>query len=279
MTDGSARHVHRDADALTAREALRLVVHQTRYDLLVFRRNRQSTFFTLILPIIFLVIFASVFRSDTIRTAGGQEIKGSTYYVPQIVSLGIVSAAFSNVVGTVITQREMGVLKRRRATPLPAAVMVLARAISAVVIAVVLVIALLAVARFAYGVTIPGRAIGAIILTVLVGSVSLCCVAYAMTTLVNSSESAQPVIQAITLPIFFISGVFFPENIVPHWLLDVANIFPVRHLARALLSAFDPARTGSGIPTQHLLVLAAWGIGGAIVAIRRFTWTPRGGER
>jgi len=101
-------------------------------------------------------------------------------------------------------------------------------------------------------------------------------VAYAMTTFVNSSESAQPVIQAVTLPIFFISGVFFPEDIVPHWLLDVANFFPVRHLARALLTEFDPHTTGAGIAKGDLVNLAIWGVVGVVVATRRFTWTPKG---
>lgn len=261
---------------LAPSDALRLLLHQTRFDLLVFRRNRQSTFFTLALPIIFLVIFASVFRSDTIKLLGGGEIKGSTYYVPQIVSLGIVSAAFSNVVGTIITQRETGILKRRRSTPVPAWVIIVARAISAVMITFALVAVLLLVARVAYGVSVPSKELPGVVLTILVGGVSLCCVAYAMTTFVNSMESAQPVLQAVTLPIFFISGVFFPEDIVPHWLLDVANFFPVRHLAKALLAAFDPNTTGAGIAKGDLVNLAIWGVVGAVIAARRFRWVPRG---
>ena len=119
---------------------------------------------------------------------------------------------------------------------------VVSRALTAVVIAFAIVVVLLVVARIAYGISAPVRTLPGVILTTLVGALSLCCVAYALTTFVDSSESAQPVIQAITLPIFFISGVFFPEDIVPSWLLDVANIFPVRHLAVALLAAFG--RTG-----------------------------------
>lgn len=268
---------HPAADTpLGTRDALRLLVHQTRYDLLVFRRNRQSTFFTLALPIIFLVIFASVFHSDTIRLLGGQQLKGSNYYLPQIMALGIVSAAFSNVVGTIIAQRETGVLKRRRSTPVPAWALVGARTSTAVVITFVLMAVLLGIARVAYGVGVPSSRLPELILTILVGAVSLCCLAYALTTFVNSSESAQPVIQAITLPIFFISGVFFPEDLVPHWLLDVAGFFPVRHLAQALLVDFDANRSASGIPRGDLVNLAIWAVVGAVVATRRFTWTPRG---
>ena len=253
----------------------RLVLHQTRYDLLIFVRNRQSTFFTLALPVIFLFIFASVFGNDTTKLISGEEINGATYYVPQIVTLGIVSAAFNNVVGTIITQRETGILKRRRATPVPAWVIVAGRTLSAVLIALLLVGVLLAVGRVVYGVLLPSNTLPGVVLTTVVGALALCCVAYAMTTFVSSAESAQPTIQAITLPMFFISGVFFPENIVPRWLLDIANVFPVRHLAQALLVAFNPNTTGNGIHVSHLLILALWGIAGMAIATRRFTWTSR----
>ncbi len=261
--------------SLRPAEAVRLVLHQARYDVLVFRRNRQSTFFTLALPVIFLVIFASTFRSDVFTLVTGERIKGARYYVPQIVALAIVSASFSNVVSTVIAQRETGVLKRRRSTPVPAWVIVVSRGLTAVVIAFAIVVVLLAVARIGYGVSAPVRTLPGVILTTLIGALSFCCIAYALTTFIDSSESAQPVIQAITLPIFFISGVFFPEDIVPGWLLDVANFFPVRHLALALLAAFGRTDSGNGIAAADLANLAVWGAVGAIVATRRFSWTPR----
>ena len=219
----------------------RLVVHQFRYDLLIFVRNRQSMFFTLMLPVIFLVIFAGVFHNDTTTLRSGEKIKESAYYVPQIIALGIVSAAFSNVVGVIIYQRETGVLKRRRATPVPAWVIVAGRALTAVALSFLLVAVLLVVGRVAYGVTLRAGAIPGVVLTTLVGALSLCCVGYALTTLVDSNESAQPVIQAITLPIFFISGTFFPESIVPR--VAAARC---RHLPRAASRACPADRVQSG---------------------------------
>ena len=275
MTNEAPASVTDADDRITPTLAVRLVLHQTQFDLLIFVRNSQSTFFTLALPVIFLFIFASVFGNDTTRLLSGEEINGATYYVPQIVALGIVSAAFNNVVGTVITQRETGILKRRRATPVPAWVIVAGRTLTAVIISLLLVGVLLTIGRIVYGVHLPSNTLPGVLLTTVVGALALCCIAYAMTTFVSSSESAQPAVQAITLPIFFISGVFFPENIVPRWLIDVANVFPVRHLAQALLVAFNPNTTGNGISAVHLLVLGLWGIAGLAVATRRFKWTPK----
>ena len=137
---------------------IRLTLHQSRYDLLAFVRNRQSQFFTLALPVLFLVIFASVFGGGATppRSPGGQ-ISTSVYYVPGIIALGIIAACFGNLVASVTAQRERGVLKRRRATPVPAAAVIAGRVLTAVVIAVVIAAVLLGIGWAAYGAHVPGR--------------------------------------------------------------------------------------------------------------------------
>jgi len=79
-----------------------MILHQFRYDLLAFFRNRQSRFFTIVLPVLFLVIFVSVFGNDTLRNG----VKGSTYYVPGLSAMGVIAASFVNLVISVTTQRE-----------------------------------------------------------------------------------------------------------------------------------------------------------------------------
>jgi ABC-2 type transport system permease protein len=100
-----------------ARGRLALVLHQSRYDLRGFIRNRQARFFTLALPLLFLVIFVSIFGNDYV---GDTHIKASTYYVPGISALAIIAASFVNLVISIVVLREEGILKRRRATPMPA---------------------------------------------------------------------------------------------------------------------------------------------------------------
>jgi hypothetical protein len=70
-----------------------------------------------------------------------------------------------------------------------------------------------------------------------------------------------PTTQALLLPLYFISGVFVAVSILPRWLADVGAIFPVRHLADALLVAYNPHTTGLGFAGLDLLVVAAWGVG------------------
>ena len=110
-----------------------LVAHQLRYDLLINWRNPQSRFFTIVLPVIFLVLLTSLFGNHTTHV-NGAPIKNSTFYVPGISTLGVVAVSFVNLVITIVALRESGVLKRRRSTPVPAWVLIASRALTAVIV-------------------------------------------------------------------------------------------------------------------------------------------------
>jgi ABC-2 type transport system permease protein len=251
----------------------RLVAHQLRYDLLVTWRNPQSRFFAIALPVIFLVLLASVFGNHTMHV-NGHAIKNSTYYVPGLSTLGIVAVSFVNLVITITAQRESGVLKRRRSTPVPAWVLIASRTLTATILAIVLVVVLVAIGRLFYGVRLPAATIPAYALGVIVGAVCFCCLSFAAASFIRSEDSAQPIIQAIVLPLYFISGVFIPRVQLSSTLSEIASVFPVSHLDGALFKAFDPGTTGSGIAGHDLLILAIWAAAGLLVALWHFSWSP-----
>ena len=252
-----------------------LVAHQLRYDLLVAWRNPQSRFFTLALPVIFLVLLTSLFGNNT-HLVNGVPIKNSTYYVPGLCTLGIISASFVNLVITITAQRERGVLKRRRSTPVPAWVLIASRALTAAILSIVLVIVIVVIGRILYGVHLPSSTIPAFLVSVVVGAACFCCLSFALTSFIRNEDAAQPIVQATVLPLYFISGVFVPSSQLSSTLKDIASIFPVAHLNEALFKAFDPATKGAGFSGHDLLILAVWGVGGLIIALRRFSWSPRG---
>ncbi len=253
-----------------------LIVHQFRYDLLAFSRNGQSRVFTLALPVAFLLIFATVFKSQTVVVPGGR-IHTSVYYVPGIIALGIVTAAVTNVVISVTAQRESGILKRRRATPVPAGVLIAGRALTAAAVALVMTGVLVAIGWFAYSAHLSSRHVPALVVTVLLGAVSFGCLGFALTSLIRDADAANPVAAAITLPLYFISGVFLPASTLPHWLLQVAGVFPVRHFELALLAAYNTYSSGYGFAGTDLAIMGAWGAAGLALALRLFRWTPQSG--
>jgi ABC-2 type transport system permease protein len=253
----------------------RLAVHQFRYDQKTFWRNPAATFFAVVLPVMFLFIFVTIFGNKNFELPDGRLIKGSTYYVPGIVTLGIISTTFTNVAIGITASRERGLLKRVRKTPLPAWAFLASRMATASATAVLLVVVLVAIGRVVYGVSIPTTTIGGALLALFVGALSFAALGLALTGVIRSENSATPIVNAVILPLYFISGVFIPVEQIPSGVRTVAGFFPVKRLYDVWLTAFDPTTTGAGIDWTSLAIVAAWGVGGALVAVRTFRWSPR----
>jgi len=253
-----------------------LVAHEFHFDLRCFWRNTQSRFFTLALPVLFLVIFSSIFHNSKATVPGGT-LSESVYYVPGIIAFGVIAAAFSNLALTVVRYREMGIYKRRRATPVRTSAVIGGRALVAVLTALAITVVLLAIGWVVYKAHIPGRTAPVFILDVVLGAIVFCCLGFALAAFIKDAEAAQPVVQAIILPLCFISGVFIPVAVLPTWLADIGKVFPVHALAAALLAAYNPHTLGSGLSWTDLGILLAWGVAGLFVAVRRFSWLPKNG--
>jgi ABC-2 type transport system permease protein len=255
-----------------ARGPLALVLHQARFDVRSFIRNRQARFFTLILPLLFLVIFTGVFGNDIV---GPGDTKASAYYVPGISAMAVIAASFINLVISITVLREEGILKRRRATPVPAWALIAGRTLMAIAVSATSVIILLLVGRFAYGVHMPARVIPGFAITAVVGAITFCVLGYAFSTAISNEDAAQPMVQAVMLPLYFISGIFIAPTQLPSWLHQVAKVFPVEHLAHGLQNGFQPGVTGIGLVWSDLGALAIWAAVGLAVALARFSWLPK----
>lgn len=254
--------------------AAALVWHQFRFDQRVFWRNPASVFFTVMLPIIFLVIFASMFGDDTIAELGG--ISVATYYVPGITTLAVVSATLVSVAIALTEARESGRLKRVRSTPLPPWAFVAGRVGNAIVVSLLLVVLVTAIGAALYGVEVPTATIPALLVTLLVGAFAFCALGFALSAAIPSEDAAPAITNVTVLPLYFLSGVFIPETEIPDGILRVADLFPIRHFFDALLTGFDPLTTGAGFDLGSLAVVAGWGLAGLAVSVRAFRWSPRG---
>ena len=252
-----------------------LALHQFRFDQKTFWRNPASVFFTVALPLIFLLIFATIFGNETIDELGG--IKTTTYYVPAIVTLGVVSATLQSLAINLTVDRENGILKRGRGTPLPSWAFFAGRIGNAVVVSVLLLVVVTAVGRLVYGVAVPWDRLPAVLVTLAVGAAAFCCLGVALTAVIPSEDAAAPIANMAVLPLYFLSGVFIPETEIPDGVLKVADVFPIRHFFEAFFTAFDPNTAGAGFEWGHLGIVAAWGALGFVLALRYFRWTPRGG--
>ncbi|HYU61306.1 MAG TPA: ABC transporter permease [Solirubrobacterales bacterium] len=253
--------------------AVSLAIHQFRYDQKVFWRNPASVFFTVLLPVIFLFIFAEIFGNDEIEQLGG--IKTTTYYVPAIITLGVVSATTQSLAIRLATDRENGILKRSRGTPLPSWVFIAGRIGNAIVISVLGLVVVAGLGRIIYGVEIPWDRAPAVLVTLTVGAAAFCCIGVALTVIIPSQDAAPAITNAALLPLYFLSGIFIPETEIPSGILHFADVFPIRHFFEAFFTAWSPLTQGAGFEWGHLAIVAAWGLAALLIAVRTFRWTPR----
>jgi ABC-2 type transport system permease protein len=249
-----------------------LALHQFRYDQKVFWRNPASVFFTVMLPLIFLFIFATIFGNDEIEERG---VKTTTYYVPAIVSLAVISATLQSLAINLTEDRERGLLKRVRGTPLPTPVFVAGRVGNSLVVSILMVVLVAVIGRLVYDVSLPEETIPAVLVTLAVGAFAFCCLGFALTAAIPSEDAAPAISNATVLPLYFISGIFIPDSEIPDGVLQVADFFPIRHFFEAFFTAWDPNTIGAGFEWGDLAIVAAWGVAGLLVALFAFRWEPR----
>ncbi len=132
------------------------------------------------------------------------------------------------------------------------------------------------IGRLLYGVEIPWDHLPAVVVTLAIGAASFCALGVALTTIIPSEEAAPAITNVVIFPLYFLSGVLIPETEIPDGVLNVSNIFPIRHFFEAFFASWNPATAGAGFEWGHLAVVAAWGVFGLVVAVRFFRWTPRG---
>ena len=252
---------------------LALIGHQFRYDQKAFWRNPASVFFTVMFPVILFLILAVVFSGENVDVRGG--IDATTYYVPAIMSLAIISATMQTLAMTLVIAREDGRLKRGRGTPMPPWVFIAGRVGNSIVVALMMLVLLAAIGA-AFGADLPWDRLPAILLTLVIGAAAFCCLGIALTAAIPSQDAAAAIVNAMLLPLYFLSGVFIPEDQIPGGVLGFADLFPVRHFFDAFFDAYVPAG-GAAVSWDNLAVVALWGIAGLVLAIRFFRWTPRSG--
>jgi ABC-2 type transport system permease protein len=249
---------------------VKLYTHELKGELLLYTRSRELAFFTFLLPIIFFVLLGSTYGSDTVDGA-----KGSHYLQAGMIGYGAISIAFAGLAIVLVIRRESGILKRLRATPLPAPAYIAALLTSFLAAFAVEVAALILLGRVVFGIPAPDR-IGSLVLALLLGAIAFCALGIAVASLIKSAEGSSAVVNAIYLPASFIAGAFFSPEHFPSALRAIAEVLPLTYFLRLIRNVMlhDQAIWTQG---TNVAVVAAWGLLGVVVALRYFRWEPSEG--
>jgi ABC-2 type transport system permease protein len=251
---------------------MRLFGHELRTEQLLFWRNREAAFFTFLLPIIFFLIFGSIYGDSTITK---EHLRAAPFLEAGMIGYGVASTAFAGLAITMVIRRESGVLKRIRATPLPPATYLLAVLASTFVVFLIEAAVIVAIGRTFFDVAIPDR-LGSLFATLALGAACFAAMGLGLTTAVRSAEGASAVVNFIYLPVAIISGTFFTPKEYPSFLRAIADVLPLTYFTRLTR---DVMVRGHHIwsETGSIAVLLLWGVIGLIAAIRGFRWQPREG--
>jgi ABC-2 type transport system permease protein len=256
---------------------LRLLVRQVGYQNRKFRRVPVAAFFTLAFPLIFLLLFGTIYGDGEIF-ARGHLMKFTQFYAPGLAVFTAVSATYTNIGISTAIDRDEGILRRVRSTPLPRWVYLGGVVTSGVSIALVGALIMLFVGIGLYGVEVNVGGLPAAATTFLVGTGSFAMLGLALAALAPSGQSSPALANATILPVAFVSDVFIPIGDAPGWLRFIGNVLPLKPFVEAFSNAFDPFQAGSMWDLTLLVRIGAWGMFGALVAAWRFRWDPSVGS-
>jgi ABC-2 type transport system permease protein len=248
---------------------VRLFFHELRNQQLVFWRSKEAALFIFLFPLLLFVLLGSVYSGKIYGLPAPQALLAG------MLGYGCANTAFAGLAIQLVVRRELGILKRLRATPLSATTYIAATLASTLVVFVLQAIALFVLGRILYGTPFPD-AVGSLLLAIVIGAAAFAALGVATASLIRSAEGSSAVVNFILLPMAFLTGSFGPTHRYPAFLRAIGDVLPLKYFINIVNAVY---LRGHSIWTKPgaLGVLAAWGATGLVVAALKFRWEPREG--
>ena len=255
--------------------ALELGIRRGNLEIKQFTRQRESVVFTLLFPVILLLIFGSVFK-DSIAPG----VTFSQYFVAGMIASGLVNTGFQALAITIPMERDFGTLKRLRGTPMPASSYFIGKAILIFVSTLVQILMLLGIGVLFFKLEMPTDPNKWFTFTwlIILGSACSTVLGIAFSIVPKSGRGASAVVSPLVIILQFFSGVFFIFSQLPSWMQQVAAIFPLKWLTQGMRSVFLPDSFAKQEVAQNweltttFLVLLLWLVIGIYFAISKCKW-------
>lgn len=237
---------------------------QYRLERRLFWRNPSSAFFNFLLPLLFLAFFGGIFH-------GNQH--DLNVIVPGIAGMAVLSTTFSALAFNMTNLRELGILKRMRGTPMAPSSYLAAIGLNAVTNTVLQIAIVVVAGRIFFGTGWPKDWLELAVF-VAAGVACFASLGVALSHAIPNFDSAPAYVNAIFLPVIFVSGVFYDADNAPSWVKDIADALPLKHVIDGLSGAMVHG-TGLAHNASGLAVVAVWAALGTWLAIRGFSWESR----
>lgn len=258
---------------------LRLGLARGGLEIKQFMRSRESVIFTLVFPLLLLVIFGSIFDAEI---ASG--VSFTQYFAAGIIAAGLLTTGFQSLAIQIPMEREKGILKRLRGTPMPRTAYFIGKVVMVLAIGAAETVALVATAAAFYDLPVPSTAAKwatlAWVSLLGISACTLCGIAFS--SLARTGRGAPAIVTPVALVLQFISGVFIQYTSIPEWMRTIASLFPLKWMCQGMRSVFLPdsfaaREVGGAWQLGHVAIaLGAWVVIGLALCVFTFRWTDRG---
>jgi ABC-2 type transport system permease protein len=241
--------------------------HQLRSEQLVFWRSREAAFFIFLFPLLLFVLLGSVYSGRIYGVPAAEALLAG------LVGYGCANTAFAGLAIQLVIRRENGILKRLRATPLPPTTYVVSLLVSTLIVFALQTLALFLLGRSLYSTPFPSDW-GSFVAAIVIGAAVFAALGTAIASVIRSAEGSSAVVNAILLPMAFLTGSFGPTHHYPAFLRAIGDVLPLKYFI-ALVNAVYLHGHGVWTRPADLAVLGAWGAAGLVFTILKFRWEPR----
>ncbi len=219
---------------------IRICFMEAKYEFLKNLRFPMYSVSTMLFPLMFYVLFGLVMGRQTI---GG--ISTTVYLIPAYGTFGVMGASLFGTAATLATERGLGWLQVKRASPMPPYAYFLAKVVMSLIFSSIDVLLLLLLGIIFGGVHLPAVVAAKLLLTLVAGSLPFCAMGLAIGYFAGPT-SAPAVINVFYLPMSFCSGLWMPFMFLPKFIQKIAVLLPPYHLSQL---AFRVVGAGQGGPS------------------------------
>jgi ABC-2 type transport system permease protein len=244
-----------------------LFAHQVRADQLVFWRGRESAIFVFLFPVLLYLLLSTVYSGEY------RGRPNTDYLTSSLIAYGVANTTFGGLAIILVMRRELGILKRIRATPLPAPMYLAAALCSILAVFVLQATTIMVLGRLFYHWHLPEQW-PSLFAGFLLGALCFAGMGFGAASLIRSGEGASAVVNVVILPMTFLSGGFGPTTDYPSVLQAIADVLPLTYLVDIVQGVVYDGTPIWEQPTA-VAVLFAWGLAGTLIAVRYFSWEPR----
>jgi ABC-2 type transport system permease protein len=214
----------------------------------------------------------SINVNESLIQGQGQGFKG--WLIPGIAAMAIMQTGLFTVVFSLVRFKSQGVLRRLKATPIGAAHFLAGQLTTKAIVVVIQTYVLIIVGALALGVSVNTGRLGAwfdLTILALLGGALFIAMGLAISGWAKSEETAAPMANVISMPMMFLSGVFFPHSIMPDWLSRWSQYLPLTYLADGMRAITVEGATVTTLGNE-LIGLTVWIFVVFTIATKTFRW-------